>query len=49
MKEIRDYQIKVRLTQTEKMQVQEYAAARSLTISEVVRQALKELIGGIKK
>ena len=46
MKENKDYQIKVRLTQTERAQVQEYAAAHSLTISELVRQALYRMIGG---
>ena len=46
MKEIKDYQIKVRLTQTERQTVQEFAAAHNLTISELVRQALYRMIGG---
>ena len=48
MKENKDYQVKVRLTQTERLQVQEYATAQEMTISEVVRQALKEYLGGNK-
>lgn len=48
MKENKDSQIKVRLTQTERKAVQEYAAAHNLTISELVRQALYRMLGGNK-
>ena len=48
MKENKDSQIKVRLTQTERKAVQDYAAAHSLTISELVRQALYRMLGGNK-
>ena len=47
MKEIKDYQLKVRLTQTERQKLQEYAAAHNMKISEVVRQALYRVLGGI--
>ena len=46
MKENKDFQIKVRLTQTERRAVQEYAAAHNLSISELVRQALYRYLGG---
>lgn len=46
MKEIKDYQVKVRLTQTEKQAVQEFAAAHNITISELLRQALYRYLGG---
>ena len=47
MKEIRDYQLKVRLTQTERQQLFDYAAAHGMKISDVVRQALYRVLGGI--
>lgn len=42
MKENKTVQIKFRLTESQKKQVEEYAAAQDLNISEVMRQALKE-------
>ena len=46
MKENRDYQLKVRLTNSEKEKLVEYAAAHEMKISELVRWALKNIIGG---
>ena len=40
MKEIKDYQLKVRLTQKERETLHNYAEAHSMTISEVVRKAI---------
>lgn len=40
MKENKDYQLKVRLTQTEREELVKYAAAAGMTISEYVRMAL---------
>ena len=48
MKEKREYQLKVRLTNSEKERVTEFAAAHNITISELVRQALNYIIGGNK-
>ena len=45
-KDRKDYQVKVRLTQEERILVQEYAENNNLTMSEVVRQALYRMIGG---
>lgn len=45
MKEKRDYQLKVRLTDKEKEQLFEYAAAHELTVSEAVRSAIARAIG----
>lgn len=47
MKEIRDYQLKVRLTQTERQQLFDYAAAHGMKISEVVRFALYRIMEGL--
>lgn len=44
VKEIKDCQIKVRLTKREKEQLQEYCAANELNISQCVRYALMELL-----
>lgn len=49
MKENKSVQIKFRLTESQKQKVEEYAAAHDLTISEVMRLALNELLGGEKK
>lgn len=46
MRENKDYQLKVRLTQAEKNALQKYAGEHNLTISEVVRQALYRIVGG---
>lgn len=40
MKENKSVQIKCRLTESQKKQVEEYAAAANLNISEVIRLAL---------
>ena len=47
MKETRDYQFKVRLTETERQKLFDYAAAHNMKISDVVRQALYRVLGGI--
>ena len=44
MKELRDYQLKVRLTQTERELFQDYAARANITMSELVRMALYRLV-----
>ena len=44
MKENREYQLKVRLTNSEKEKLVEYAAARNMTISELVRMALYRIM-----
>lgn len=49
MRENKTVQIKFRLTESQKQQVEEYAAAAGLNISEVMRLALNELLGGNKK
>lgn len=48
MKEKREYQLKVRLTNSEKELLADYAAAANMTISEYVRMALYQYIGGNK-
>lgn len=44
MKENRDYQLKVRLTNSEREKLVEYAQAHSMNISDVVRMALYRLM-----
>ena len=44
MKENKTVQIKFRLTESQKKQVEEYAAAHDLNVSEVMRLALNELL-----
>jgi 16S rRNA U516 pseudouridylate synthase RsuA-like enzyme len=44
MKENKTVQIKFRLTESQKKQVEEYAAAHDLNVSEVMRLALAELL-----
>lgn len=44
MKENKTFQVKCRLTASQKKQIEEYAAASGLNLSEVVRLALQELI-----
>lgn len=44
MKENKTVQIKFRLTESQKKEIEEYAAAQGLNISEVVRLALQELL-----
>lgn len=46
IKENRDYQLKVRLTNSEKENVINYAAAHNITISELVRAAIQRYLGG---
>ena len=48
MKENRDYQLKVRLTNSEKDLLVDRAAAANMTISEYVRAAIYRQIGGEK-
>lgn len=48
MKENKDYQLKVRLTKSEKEMLVQAAAAANLNISEYVRMALYHTIGGIQ-
>ncbi len=44
MKENKTVQIKFRLTESQKKQVEEYAAAAGMNVSEVMRLALNELL-----
>lgn len=46
MKENKDFQIKVRITASQKAAVQKHCAAMSITISELMRQALQEYLNG---
>lgn len=45
MKEKREYQLKVRLTNSEKEQLADYAASHNMSISELVRMALYRAMG----
>lgn len=47
MKETRDYQLKVRLTETERQKLFDYAAAHGMKISDVVRLALYRIMEGL--
>lgn len=49
MKENKDYQLKVRLTNSEKEWLFEAAAAAGMSISDFVRSALYQKIGGTKQ
>lgn len=44
MKENKTVQIKFRLTESQKKEVEEYAASQGLNVSEVMRLALTELL-----
>lgn len=46
MKENRTYQLKVRLTNSEKEELHKLAAKQEITISELVRIALYKYFGG---
>lgn len=48
MKENRNYQLKVRLTNSEKEKLVEYAAAHNITISDLVRAAIIRFMGVTK-
>ena len=48
MKENREYQLKVRLTNREREWLVEAASAASMSISDYVRAALYKMIGGQK-
>ena len=43
MKEIKDWQMKCRLTQTEKQKVLDYCEKHDMTISEFIRQACNKI------
>ncbi len=43
MKEIKDYQIKCRMTQTEKEQIFKYCELHGLSISEFIRMACNKI------
>lgn len=49
MKENKNTKIDVRMSQQEKELLKAFAADRNLTISELVRQALNQIIGGKTK
>lgn len=49
MKENKTVQIKFRLTESQKKQVEEYAAVAGLNVSEVMRLALNELLNKKEK
>lgn len=44
MKEVKDIQIKVRITPTEKEEIMEYCEASDLTISQFLRMAINEVL-----
>lgn len=46
MKENKDLQIKVRITASQKAQIENYCAANALNISQFLRLAIKEFLGG---
>lgn len=46
MKEIKEVQIKVRITPKEKEKIMEYCKLHSLTISQFLRMAINEVLGG---
>lgn len=46
MRENKDIQIKVRVTATEKERIDQYCAANDLTMSQFLRLAFEELLGG---
>lgn len=48
MKEAKQTKLDVRMSIQEKEIIKEYAAAHNLTISELVRMALNQVIGGNK-
>lgn len=49
MKENKSVQIKVRITPTEKDKLLEYCAANDVTVSQFIRNAIKEFFGGNKQ
>lgn len=49
MKENKNVQIKFRLTESLKQQIEDYCAAHNLNISEAMRLAVIELLNGGKK
>lgn len=49
MKENKTVQIKFRLTESQKKQVEEYAVAQNMNVSEVMRLALNELLNKKEK
>ena len=46
MKENKTNQIKVRITESQKQQIEEYCNAQSITVSQLLRQALQEYLNG---
>lgn len=46
MKENKSVQIKVRITPTEKEVLQSYCEANDISVSQCLRQALREFLGG---
>lgn len=46
MKEIKDIQIKVRITPTEKEKIMKYCEINNLTVSQFLRMAISEVLGG---
>lgn len=49
MKENKTTKIDIRMTAQEKEQLKAFAEGRNISISELVRQALNNIIGGIQK
>lgn len=49
MKENKDIQIKVRITASQKESIDKYCAASGLNISQLMRLALNEILGGLEK
>lgn len=48
MKEKKTTQIKVRITESQKAQVESYCAASGLNISQFIRLAITEFLGGFR-
>lgn len=46
MKETKNAFIKVRVTEAERAQIQEYAKAHNMTVSDLIRTAVYRVIGG---
>lgn len=46
MKETKNTFIKVRVTETERKQIQEYAQAHNMTVSDLIRSAIYRVMGG---
>lgn len=48
MKENKDHQIKVRVTALQKEEIEQYCEINGMTISQFLRMAIEEILGGRK-